>query len=234
MQSGPALFPLPTSWRYEDYYPIACELFESRFFPGFWVHIRKLDGQIAKLRPKIQGRRRFNLDDNSTRPIMVPTPLPPGDPKPLDLLPIAGNESPNEVIYRQFENNRRAWAHRVGKTAWDQLRTGGVVQAPLQFYSANTVTMPNPDHPGEFWSGGGADHVKDGDSSIPPCPRYREVRDYLLGDRGHEGLYLNEMTREMPELLILQYINDAHQISIPAEQWNALLRNCHANGELFE
>ena len=233
MQSGPALFPLPTSWRYKDYYPIACELFESMFFSGFWVHMRKLDGQIAKLGPKIEGRR-FNLDDKSAWPIMVPTPLPPGDPKPLDLLPIAGNESPNEAIYRQFENNRRAWARRVGTTALDRLRTGGIVQAPLQFDSAKTITVPNPNHPGEFWSGGGADPVEDGDSSIPPCPRYREIRDYLLEDRGHEGLCLDEMTREMPELLILRYINDARQILISAEQWNAFLRNCHANGELFK
>lgn len=69
---------------------------------------------------------------------------------------------------------------------------------------------------------------------LPPCPRYNEIRDYLLANRSQGRLCLDTMDFEIPAFTVLQYIRDFGGINLTREEWIGFLENCYNQHELFE
>lgn len=70
-------------------------------------------------------------------------------------------------------------------------------------------------------------------NTLPDCPRYEEIRSYLLANRAQGRLCLDIMDFEIPAYNLLQYIYDLGGITITSEEWIAFLQNCDAKGECF-
>lgn len=70
------------------------------------------------------------------------------------------------------------------------------------------------------------------DEEIPICPRYDEIRNYLINQR--RELAIDTMKFRMPEHTLHQYIRRNGGIDLSAEEWRGFLLNCNERKNLFQ
>ncbi|KAB8301245.1 hypothetical protein EYC80_003132 [Monilinia laxa] len=70
------------------------------------------------------------------------------------------------------------------------------------------------------------------DEEIPPCPRYDEIKNYLVSQKSE--LAIETMKFRMPEHTLHQYIRRNGGIYLSSEEWRGFLLNCTERKELFQ
>lgn len=73
---------------------------------------------------------------------------------------------------------------------------------------------------------------EDDDEEIPSCPRYDEIRNYLINQK--RELAIDTMKFRMPEHTLHQYIRRNGGIDLSAEEWREFLLNSSERKELFQ
>lgn len=214
-ESYPGTEPFPFDWDWQDSYPIPIPYFASLAHSDFWeTHARQYPGSL-RMGPRLLGVRLY-LDDEtfivdlaanlagSTDP----------DPDPLDI-----SEPPNFQADQKAEHVRQSAANKILQSmdariaSKAQGMTGSNVNSKAQ--SSNVSSMDT-----EM-------------SGIPPCPRYDEIRFYLMANRGDGRLCLETMDRDMPENTLLNHILQLRQINITTDEWRTFLRTANDKGQFF-
>jgi hypothetical protein len=201
-----------------DYWPVPVTYQTNLFQSEFWDRsVRAMGARATQFGPLSVGMRLLAEDREAPENYQIILQPAMRIEENLTQHVIHDGMTESEKAGWEFENKRRS-------------------QALLIFYSIATgseteplAVPPNqPKDPGTEAQG-----VQVEDEGIPDCPRWTEILNYLLNNRGPLELALDSLTFEIPEPTLYRYILNRGGLDISPTEWRAFLRTANHKGEYF-
>lgn len=245
MSHAPLVHPLPPGWSYVETFPIPIGYFEDLFRPEFWDHVRQFGLAATRTGPRTIGKRYREKAGNRKAKLSWSSNFE--TPPDTDII-LDNRMTPAEERAAKCENLRRARARRIlNAIGGDQRRMVGPNLDSVDSMDVDVDSMeidepavePEETDPNHYTIQG-----KDFDSvstmlteksqdALPDCPRYEEIRRYIMANRASGSLCLDTMNFEIPAYNLLQYIYDFGGINITSDEWITFLKTCDDTGECF-
>lgn len=112
------------------------------------------------------------------------------------------------------------------------LRQQDAYRQAQQFNYFPPQPFHNPNYPGANWRGINAQPVEPVPlTTVPHCPRFAEITNYLLQNRGEGQLCLDTMNFAIPEWTLFRYIdtyngNQGNGFQLTPQEWRVFIDTC--------
>ncbi|KAF5874365.1 uncharacterized protein Bfra_004370 [Botrytis fragariae] len=216
----------PPNYFISHVWPITLTYFIDIQSQLWWNTYKAVFGPRSTHIPKLYGKRTIN------RPDGLPPEPPAAGFETIDLDTKMIETEPKDQIQSivdWFRNSYKQRAHAI--------RNAIIAHGNLE---SSYLLPPNPPPRGdeeedEEYNEEEEEEVEEGeddDEEIPSCPRYDEIKNYLINQK--RELAIDTMRFRMPEHTLHQYIRRNGGIDLSAEEWREFLLNSSERKELFQ
>lgn len=202
-----------------DYWAIPVKWQINLFREEFWNDVRKVGSQCTEMGPLTYGSRR--LVDSELKAASFSPLTNPGfpDKRYFETPVINDGMTDAEKRYWELEYLRRQHAREILNARYRELLIVQILPLPTHEDSESDTS----DEATEEWQ-------------CPPCPRWKEISQYLIDNRGPLELALDSMDFDIPEANLYRYIQDCGGLvdGLTPLEFRNFLVYAHTQGRLFE
>jgi hypothetical protein len=222
--------PIPAGeqdpYQVNEHWPVTTGFQINVFQSRFWdIAVRTVGATFAHLGPLGIGSRR-RVDQNGARlNFHFLSAHMYGD---LEQVPINDGMTDQIKLAITIENTRRSQVQEIMRLCF------GPDRFPPMATHFTSSADPLDDALRAYSDTSSEDDVAEYEKVISNCPRWTEIVEYLMRNRGPCELALDTMTFSMPEPTLYRYIMTRGGLDITPEEFRMFLRTANDRQELFQ